>query len=285
MFGRAATLKAVGAGAAMALGLMAFVYWALVVQGMESPIALFRTWEDYVAVAIILALMPYAALDLLRAVWTRSVERNMPRLLADVEGLIEGGLSPVMALRQVGVKAYGVLGREVRRVVTLVSWGYPYARVKEMIEERVPHAGASLSLKLLLDAEEGGGDVRSAIRSLREYVRETLALKGEIYSNIRLQVLIIYLALIVFLYISDTILSTFITSVVAAGEVPGMTGGRIDVGLVRRLFFHMYLAEAILGGFAIGKVSTGSIGPGVKHVLVLTLIGLFYNLFIASGGG
>ena len=285
MFGRGATLKAVGVGALASLLLMALVYWALVMQGLESPIPALRTWEDYIAVAVVIALIPYAVLDLLRAVWLRSVERNLPRLLADVEGLIESGLSPVMALRQVGVKAYGVLGREVRRIVTLVSWGYPYYRVKGLIEERIPHSGAALSLKLLLDAEEGGGDVRSAIRSLREYVREMLALKGEVYSNVRLQILIVYLALIVFLYISDTILSAFIARVVAAEAVPGVTAGGVNVESVRRLFFHMYLAEAILGGFAIGKISTGSIGPGVKHVLILILIGLLYNLLLATPGG
>lgn len=281
-FDRSTTVKSIAAGFAGAVVILLISYLVIEVERVPSPIPGLKSWQDYVVIAIIVAAIPYTVLDALRSFWIRSIESNLPRLLADVEGMVEGGLSPVMALRHVAGKAYGVLGREIAGIVALLSWGYPYDNVKGIIDARIPHSGASLSLKLLLDAEEGGGDIRSAVRSLRGYVRETMALKKEMYSTTRIQIFVVYLALMVFLYISDVIVSTFLVGVVRAGTAPvGVVP--INVDMTRRLFFHMYLAEVVLGGLAIGKLTTGSVGSGVKHVLVLAGIGLLYIMFFAGG--
>ncbi|MGC9116850.1 MAG: type II secretion system F family protein [Conexivisphaera sp.] len=249
------------------------MYYELEVLGARSPIPNFTSWYHYASLALAIALAPYALLDYRRRAWSSNVERGLPRVLSDLEGLVESGLSPLMALKQMSQKDYGVLSRAIRRIVSLASWGYTYDRIKGILEREVPHPVALMFFKLLLDAEEGGGDVASAVRSMREYLRDVEALKGELQSTVRMQVFVVYLALLIFLYISETALSSLLTPTTSAIGI-GLSAATLSY--VRTIMFGMYIIEALLGGLALGKMTSGSAGAGVKHSMLLVIIGAVY---------
>jgi hypothetical protein len=207
----------------------------------------------------------------------KSVEMELPRMLSDLEGLIESGLSPLMALRQMSQKEYGALTRIMRRVVSLASWGYTYDRIKGVLEREIPHPAALMVFKLLLDAEEGGGDVASAIGRLRDYLRDADALRGELQSTLRTQVFVVYLALAIFLYISQTALSSLMAPMSSSIGI-GISSGSLSY--VRSIMLGMYLVEALLGGLALGKMTAGSAGAGVKHSMLLVLMGALYIMLL-----
>lgn len=205
------------------------------------------------------------------------MEMELPRMLSDLEGLIESGLSPLMALRQMSQKEYGALTRIMRRVVSLASWGYTYDRIKGVLEREIPHPAALMVFKLLLDAEEGGGDVASAIGRLRDYLRDADALRGELQSTLRTQVFVVYLALAIFLYISQTALSSLMAPMSSSIGI-GISSGSLSY--VRSIMLGMYLVEALLGGLALGKMTAGSAGAGVKHSMLLVLMGALYIMLL-----
>lgn len=205
------------------------------------------------------------------------MERELPRMLSDLEGLIESGLSPLMALRQMSQKEYGALTRIMRRVVSLASWGYTYDRIKGVLEREIPHPAALMVFKLLLDAEEGGGDVASAIGRLRDYLRDADALRGELQSTLRTQVFVVYLALAIFLYVSQTALSSLMAPMSSSIGI-GISSGSLSY--VRSIMLGMYLVEALLGGLALGKMTAGSAGAGVKHSMLLALMGALYIMLL-----
>ncbi len=246
-------------------------------RGVPSPIPHFTGWYYYASIAAVIAMVPYAVMDQRRRSWEADVERNLPRMLSDLEGLVGSGLSPLLSLRQMAQKDYGALSRPIRRVVSLASWGYSYDSIKRILEREFPHQLALVVFRLLLDAEEGGGDIASAVRSLREYLRDVGVLKGELQSTLRMQSFVVYLALIIFLYIAETALSSLL--------VP--TSSAIGIGLspsalsyVRSIMFGMYVVEAILGGLSLGKMTAGSAGAGVKHAMMLLIIGIVYIMIL-----
>jgi pilus assembly protein TadC len=267
----------VSIGAAAAAAFLAVVYYELAVLGVGSPIPNFKFWYYYVSLALAIAMAPYAFLDYRRRSWISGVERGLPRVLSDLEGLVEGGLSPLLALKQMSQKDYGALTRPIRRIVSLTSWGYTYQRIKQILEREIPHPAALMVFKLLLDAEEGGGDVASAVRSIREYLRDADALKGELQSTLRMQIFVVYLALVIFLYISETALSSLLAPTTSAIGI-GLSSAMLSY--VKSMMFGMYLVEAILGGLALGKMTSGSAGAGVKHAMLLVMIGALYIMLL-----
>jgi pilus assembly protein TadC len=264
-------------GTAAAVAFLAVIYYELAVLGARNPIPHFTQWYYYASIAIAIAMAPYAYLDYRRRAWVNDVERNLPRMLSDLEGLVESGLSPLLSLKQMSQKDYGALTRPLRRIVSLASWGYTYQRIKQILEREVPHQVALMIFKLLLDAEEGGGDVASAVRSLREYLRDADALKGELQSTVRMQVFVVYLALVIFLYISETALSSLL---VPTSSAIGIGLSASTLSYVKSIMFGMYLVEAILGGLALGKMTSGSAAAGVKHAMLLVMIGAVYIMIL-----
>lgn len=264
-------------GAAAAAAFLSLMYYELEIQGIRSPIPHFSGWYYYAPLALAIGLAPYALLDYRRRAWAKSVEMELPRMLSDLEGLIESGLSPLMALRQMSQKEYGALTRIMRRVVSLASWGYTYDRIKGVLEREIPHPAALIVFKLLLDAEEGGGDVASAIGRLRDYLRDADALRGELQSTLRTQVFVVYLALAIFLYISQTALSSLMAPMSSSIGI-GISSSSLSY--VRSIMLGMYLVEALLGGLALGKMTAGSAGAGVKHSMLLALMGALYIMLL-----
>ena len=265
------------AGALAALAFLYFVYYELAVLKVPSPLPHFNQWYYYASIAVAIALAPYAYLDHRRRAWVANVERNLPRFLSDLEGLVESGLSPLLALRQMSQKDYGALTWPLRRVTSLASWGYSYQRIKEILERELPHQTALMIFKMLLDAEEGGGDVASAVRGIREYLRDAEALKGELHSTLRTQTFVVYLALIIFLYISETALS----SLLAPTSSPiGIGLSSSSLSYVRSIMFAMYVVEAVLGGLALGKMTSGSAAAGLRHAILLVAIGALYIMVL-----
>jgi flagellar protein FlaJ len=57
--------------------------------------------------------------------------------------------------------------------------------------------------------------------------------------------------------------------------------GGLELKGVQRLMFHMSLIEGLFGGWVAGKMGEGSIGAGLKHLLILMCAGfLAFYLFV-----
>ena len=62
--------------------------------------------------------------------------------------------------------------------------------------------------------------------------------------------------------------------------LPTMQGKPIPIETYDTLFFAMLIMEGALGGLVAGKFSSGSIFAGIKHSVILVIIGYIASVFL-----
>ena len=91
------------------------------------------------------------------------------------------------------------------------------------------------------------------------------------------------MAFAIFVGVGILIFKIFFSQIaqVWAGAGTGLFAQPIDIDAVTRVFFHMAIIEAFVGGLIAGKMGDGSIGAGLKHALVLMVAGyLAFYFFV-----
>ena len=82
--------------------------------------------------------------------------------------------------------------------------------------------------------------------------------------------MIIYIALFVFLFTIVLLFKTFFTTVEGVPMLVTPTSSPSDL---ERTFLHMTLIQAFFGGLVAGKMGEGSIYAGLKHSLIMMIMG------------
>jgi len=248
-----------------ALTLLAVNVWFHVLL-TSQPVA----FDNYVVLIILVALAPYGVLDYVDTSWRRKIDEYLPELLSDIAEAQRTGMTLPTAFEAAAKKHYGPLSREVRKLVVQMSWGATLENALQLLANRVGTMLARRMANLMSDALRFGAITSDVMDLAANYVRSVHLLEKERAAELRIYVIIIYVAFLVFAYCVVILLTTFFyrVSPVATGFVAGMM---IPAGQIRRLFFHMALIQAVMSGLAAGKMSTGSIVAGVKHVCVLVV--------------
>lgn len=260
---------AVSATAALAL-LVADVWLYMLLT--NKPVL----FDNYLVLVVLIALAPYSILDHMDMSWKRKVDEYLPELLRDVAEAQRTGMTLIRAFEEVVKKRYGPLTKEVRRLVVQISWGATFEKALQLFANRVGTPLTRRVASLITEATRFGGATSDIMDLTASYVRSTHLLERERSSELRIYTIIIYAAFFIFLYCVIILLTTFFyrISPMGAGFVTGMA---LPPEQMRRLFFHMAIIQAVMSGLAAGKMSTGRILAGTKHVC--TLIVLSFIIF------
>ncbi|HMB45293.1 MAG TPA: hypothetical protein VKL21_05680, partial [Candidatus Methanoperedens sp.] len=107
-------------------------------------------------------------------------------------------------------------------------------------------------------------------------------LEEERKTAMKMQIIIIYVSFFIFLYVSHSLVSGFLPQIpdVAAGsEVTGIIGegitfSGIDKPMYERIFFHATILVGFFSGLVAGQIGEGDPRNGLKHSILMVLIGL-----------
>ena len=189
-------------------------------------------------------------------------------------------------------KAYGVLSPHVKKLANQISLGIPLNTALQTFSKDIKNKTISRSLTLIGQAEKSGGEIGKILESVTEAVTTTDKLKKEKKASISTLVVQGYIIFVVFIIIilvlQFQILPLLTGLTTTSGEsdgVPGV-GGLIGGGgspispeEIANSFLYLLLTQGLFTGLTIGKLSEGSIKPGIKHSFILIVMA-----FVISSG-
>ena len=126
-----------------------------------------------------------------------------------------------------------------------------------------------------------GGDIVKILEAASESARERQSLAKEQASQMQQYLGIIYMSYFIFIGVIYLIKTQFI-DIFQEITLPTMEGGSISSETYDNLFFAMLIIQAILGGLVAGKFSAGSVFAGIKHSVVLLIVGYIASVFILN---
>ena len=218
--------------------------------------ACLRLWglpifEEYIVLAMVIALFPSAVLDYIDYRWRRSIDEHLPDLYRSIVQSEKTGMTLTQAVEQASKRRYGPLTVEMKRMVAHMSWGKSFEEALQSFGERVNTSLTRRSVPLVIEASRSGGHVEKVFEPMGKFVQSTLLAEKERQAQTRPYVAIVYVAFFVFLF---TVIMLFTTFFVQMSELPTLSTSLLSTDEARRLFFHMSIVQALFGGLVAGKM-------------------------------
>ncbi|MDP3991960.1 MAG: type II secretion system F family protein [Nanoarchaeota archaeon] len=187
-------------------------------------------------------------------------------------------------------KPYGVLSENIKKLANQISLGVPLSLALQTFSKDVKNNTISRALTLIGQAEKSGGEIGGILESVTEAVSTSDKLKKERKASISTLVvqgyIIFFVFIIIILVLQFQILPMLVgivpggTSGLGIAGVGGIGGGEpIDQQELSNAFLYLLLIQGFFSGLTIGKLSEGTIKPGIRHSFVLMLLA-----FLISAG-
>ncbi len=226
--------------------------------------------DDYVFFAFLIAITPPAILDYVDYKWRKGVDEHLPDLFRSIVQAQEVGMTLPNALEEAAKRDYGPLTSELKKMTVQISWGDSFEDALLAFGKRVGTVLTQRTVPMIIEASRAGGRVEKVFDPMGKFIQTTNMLEKERKTQTRPYIAIIYVALFVFLFTIVLLFKTFFTS---AEGVPLLSTPTMAPENMQRLFFHLSLVQGFFGGLVAGKMGEGSLSAGLKHSVVMMMLG------------
>ncbi len=203
----------------------------------------------------------------------KEIEERFPDFLRDVAQNIRTGMTIPQAIKATKGTYYGALSPYVGKMIVQIDWGVPFNKI---LTDFANNTTKSLRRTVLtiIDTHKGGGDIADIFDSVGKSIIEINRINKERYSVIYNQMLTGYIIFFVFIGVLIMMQIYLIPSLqtFAAPEVGISTFEQLG-GFYANVFRILIILQGFFSGLVIGKLSEGSTISGLKHSILLVIIG------------
>jgi len=226
--------------------------------------------DDYVFFAFLVAISPVAILDYADYRWRKAVDEHLPDLFRSIVQAQEVGMTLPNALEEAAKRDYGPLTSELKKMTVQISWGSSFEEALLAFGRRVGTVLTQRTVPMIIEASRAGGRVEKVFDPMGKFIQSPNLLEKERKTQTRPYIAIISVALFVFLFTIVLLFKTFFTS---AEGMPLLSTPTMAPEDMQRLFFHLSLIQGFFGGLVAGKMGEGSLSAGLKHSVVMMMLG------------
>ena len=228
--------------------------------------------NDALFAALLTLIIPIALTEHANESWKDAVDRAIPRFVSSISGAIEESTK----------QDYGPLTAEVKKFVAQIGWGLPFEEALARLAKRIGTLTARRFSVLIGEASKAGGDIRLALKNTADFMTELFEIEEERKKQMKAYVVIIYMGFFIFLFTIAILTSSFFIPLTGLqSALPGVLNVEMSMPELIRIFFHMMVIQAVLGGLVAGKMGEGKTLLGLKHSLIMLTLGYIgFKMFL-----
>ncbi len=203
----------------------------------------------------------------------KGINEKITLFLEDVSETRKVGLSPEKAIIQTIKKDYGPLTPVIRRIGVALSLGIDLETAVRKSVVEIRNWFARVMFRFLIDSIKVGGGSPEVLYSLARYSKSLAELESKLRTSLRTYVMLPYIASIM-LAVSSIM---FLMMILQAPTALGSTQKRIEPEAVYSFITFLSIGIIIntwIMGFVAGNTAEMSLGEGLKHSFLLTLVSL-----------
>ena len=234
-------------------------------------------FDEYLLLAVVLTVFPGSVIDYVDYRWKRSIDKHLPDLFRSIVQAQRSGMTLPQAVEEASKRNYGPMSKELEKMVTQMSWGVSFEEALQSLGKRVDTALMRQTVPLIIEAQHSGGQVEKIFEPLESFVQTTLTFEEERKTQTRPYLAIIYVAFFVFLFTIFILLKSFFVDIT---DFELSQFEMMPADQAQHLFFHMSSIQAFFGGLVAGKMGEGTVGGGLKHSVILLIIGYLAFKFV-----
>lgn len=241
---------------------------------------------------ILVGIVPLTLLQFKEVQRKDSIDRNLPLFLLALSSAVQSGANLLRAIEQTADRNMGALTPELKNLRANLSWGIPLDDAFQNFANRTGTKMSKRVVTLLEMAMKIGGDIRSNLEMIHKHVQDLQNLEKERKSSLAPYTFTIYISFAVFLGIAVILSSQFFSEFEVVQEMLETTAGGsqggglftaisdIDIDELNSLLFNMAIIEAVFGGLAAGKISSGTFVGGIKHIVIMVVMAVVAFMLI-----
>lgn len=207
-----------------------------------------------------------------------------------LESTVRSGIPIPKAIKQISSSDYGALTPYVRKLTNQLDWGIPLSEALIVFAKDTNNKVIKKSVSILNEAERSGGNIEIVLNAVTNSVLQIKRIKEERKANAYSQLVQGYIIFFIFIAIM-LILQIYLMPQLAdiSGALfQGLRGGfisYIETGgttaesqiNLENIFLALISIQGIFAGLMIGKFAEGEVKAGIKHSLILTILGYFIS--------
>lgn len=260
-----------------AAALFALLRFSTDLLNLETRLGLEPQAETTFVLSLVIALLPFVILHELRERRLEKIITITPDYLSSLSAAVSSGLPPAKAIKTLPPERFGALAPELAKVKKDIEWGSPASQALSEMEKRIRSGLLMRVISVMNIASSATSNIGDVLNVLANDVSTEVHLKRERRAQTFTYVLIAYMIFGVFAITAVGMVVIFVPALPTQSvEMPGGMGigiNPINPGMVRTLFYHAVLMQAIALGILAGQFRTGRIRDGLKHSLLMCVMG------------
>lgn len=193
---------------------------------------------------------------------------------------VKSGVSIPKAIREVSNEDYGHLTPYVKKLANQLEWGFPLHDALVNFANDTNNRIIKKSVSIVIEAEKSGGNMGEVLEAVSNSVFSIKKIKEErkasVYSQM-VQGYIIFFVFIIIMLVMQVYLMPKISELDIGTYSPlaGTFGGgaKLSQEYMDQLFTYLAMIQGFFAGLMIGKFSEGELKYGIKHALILVIVG------------
>ncbi len=229
-----------------------------------------KLFSTLVFLAIFVSVLPPSLILYADYKRKKEIEEMFPVFLRDLVEAVRGGLTIPQAFRSVCRNDYKALNPYVRKVASQLDWGIPLEKALLNMVRDTKSSLIARTVTSIIETHRFGGRLAETIESLSKAALEIERLRIERKVLLQSQTMTGYVIFFVFIGVIVG-LEKFL--------LPGLTqqqmfgAQRISPAEYKNMFRDLIFLQSFFAGLMVGKMAEGSILAGLKHSLIMMLIG------------
>lgn len=213
-------------------------------------------------------------------VYNRKVqtEENFPVFLRDFVEAVRGGLTVPAAFALISKNDYGELNKYVRKIAAQLEWGIPVDKVLLSFSKSTNSALIARVVSSVVESHRFGGRLADTFEALSKTAVEVDRLKAERKLFLQSQMMTGYIIFFVFLGVIISLEAFLIPSISKSNTIgiqqgaSALTPEQIAAGF-KDIFRNLVLIQGLFAGLSVGKMAEGAVVAGLKHSLIMMVVG------------
>jgi flagellar protein FlaJ len=238
-------------------------------------------FNEILLISVLIVLVPSAVLEYVNQKWMNGIEDQMPVLVRGISESQETGLTFIKAFEKVveDKMIRPPLSDEVKKLTVHMSWGLSFEDALKAFRNRINSSVVNRFCTLVLEASLSGGEIRKVFTATSGYMEDMRQIEKETNSKMKPYIFVVYAAFFVFAFTSIVLVRSFFAPLQGTPEIlsPLSVGGISDL---KDFFYRTMLVSALVGGLMAGKIGERRVAGGLKHSIVMMVVGyiIFYFL-------
>jgi len=210
----------------------------------------------------------------------KEMEQRFTGFVLDLADSINSGMTLPMALEHCSGKDYASLTPLVNNLNSQVNWGITFQKSLQNFSKATRSKSIIRSITTIIETYKVGGRISDTLEAVSKSMLTIEKLNKERKSSTYSQAVMLYLIFFVFIGIL-IIMQVSLIPVLSPENLGGLSlvtqSVSVPTEIYTETFIYFILIQGFFAGLAIGKMAEGTIMSGLKHSILLMIVG--YAIF------